>query len=512
MKDAYDFFAGQRGAVADTKGKTRIRRDHTRMTLMTEAPAGPLHHGGRLREAAARYGIPLEQWLDLSTGINPQGWPVPAVPAAAWSRLPEDEDGLEAAARAYYDADHLLPVAGSQAAILALPRLRPPSRVRILSPTYAEHSAAWQSAGHEVTAVTAAGLVRTGTLAPSPIVGHSSAARFAGLVRTGALAHSPQAGEGWGEGDGSGSPTATLGDGTAMPGGDTVQDFADDALTACDVLVVINPNNPTGVRFSPERLLDWHDRLAARGGWLVVDEAFMDVTPEDSLCPFTARPGLIVLRSLGKFFGLAGARLGFVAAHPTLLAALRHRLGPWTVNAPTRWAARLALTDGDWQAQARPRLTAAGERLRDLLTRHDLTPAGGCALFQWVLTPTAPRLQQDLARQGILTRLFHQPASLHPGLTGGYGDWASLHPALPEREADGIPLGPGLTGHEADGASLRLNLPGREVDWTSPPMDLAGREVDWTSLRLGLPGSEADWARLERALADLARPAAESRP
>lgn len=512
MKDAYDFFAGQRGAVADTKGKTRIRRDHTRMTLMTEAPAGPLHHGGRLREAAARYGIPLEQWLDLSTGINPQGWPVPAVPAAAWSRLPEDEDGLEAAARVYYGADHLLPVAGSQAAILALPRLRPPSRVRILSPTYAEHAAAWQSAGHEVTAVTAAGLARTGTLAPSPIVGHSSAARFAGLAGTGVLAPSPQAGEGWGEGDGSGSPTATPGDGTTMPGGDAVQDFADDALTACDVLVVINPNNPTGVRFSPERLLAWHDRLAARGGWLVVDEAFMDVTPEGSLCPFTRRPGLIVLRSLGKFFGLAGARLGFVAAQPTLLAALRYRLGPWTVNTPARWVARLALTDGDWQAQARPRLTAAGDRLRDLLTRHGLTPAGGCALFQWVLTPAAPRLHQDLARQGILTRLFHQPANLHPGLTGGYGDWARLHLGLPEREADGIPLHPSLPGSEANGASPCLSLPGSEVDWASPPMGLPGRDVDRTSLRLGLPGTEADWARLDRALAALPRPEAETLP
>lgn len=170
------------------------------MTFTLEAQAGPLHHGGRLREAAARYGIPLEQWLDLSTGINPQGWPVPAVPAAAWSRLPEDEDGLEAAARAYYGADHLLPVAGSQAAILALPRLRPPSRVWILSPTYAEHAAAWQSAGHEVTAVTAAGLAGTGTLAPSHIAGHSSAACFAGLVSVGAPAPSPLVGEGWGEG------------------------------------------------------------------------------------------------------------------------------------------------------------------------------------------------------------------------------------------------------------------------------------------------------------------------
>ena len=84
-----------------------------------------LEHGGRLRRAAQRFGIPLTDWLDLSTGINPLGWPVPMPPAAAWARLPETDDGLESAARAFYGTDALLPVAGSQAAIQALPRLRP---------------------------------------------------------------------------------------------------------------------------------------------------------------------------------------------------------------------------------------------------------------------------------------------------------------------------------------------------------------------------------------------------
>jgi cobalamin biosynthetic protein CobC len=60
-----------------------------------------LEHGGRLREAARRYGIPLDAWLDLSTGINPGPWPVPAIPVSAWARLPEDDDGLIDAARAY---------------------------------------------------------------------------------------------------------------------------------------------------------------------------------------------------------------------------------------------------------------------------------------------------------------------------------------------------------------------------------------------------------------------------
>ena len=95
-----------------------------------------LEHGGRLLQAAKTYGIAPEAWLDLSTGISPFGWPVPSIPSSVWQRLPEDDDGLVEAACAYYGAMHLLPVAGSQAAIQALPLLRPPSRVGVIAPGY----------------------------------------------------------------------------------------------------------------------------------------------------------------------------------------------------------------------------------------------------------------------------------------------------------------------------------------------------------------------------------------
>src|SRR5205823_9077519 len=110
-----------------------------------------------------------------------------------------------------------------------------------------------------------------------------------------------------------------------------------EAARQMDVLVVINPNNPTGDRFPPDTLLDWHACLAARDGWLVVDEAFIDPTPADSLAPYSTRPGLFVLRSLGKFFGLAGARVGFVLAE----AALLRQAGGGTGSlAPSRSLAR----------------------------------------------------------------------------------------------------------------------------------------------------------------------------
>ncbi len=321
-----------------------------------------LEHGGRLRQAARRYGIPPADWLDLSTGINPNGWPVPSLPAAAWLRLPENDDGLEAAARAYYGTHALLPVAGSQTAIQALPLLRGTCRVGVLDPGYAEHARAWRRAGH----------------ATQPVA--------AGQV--------------------------------------------DDAIAQVDVLVLAHPNNPTGACFTPPQLLDWHARLAARDGWLVVDEAFLDATPDASLASFCPRPGLIVLRSLGKFFGLAGARVGFVLAPPRLRQHLDEQLGPWTVSGPARVVARLALQDRGWQTQTRARLMHDAQRLCELLCARGLTPAGGSGLFQWVVTPQAAIIHDRLARQGVLVRLFAEPASLRFGMPANETQWQRLRTAL----------------------------------------------------------------------------------
>lgn len=315
-----------------------------------------------MREAAERYDITPEQWLDLSTGINPQGWPVPPLPASCWQRLPEEGDGLEQAAAVYYGAAHLLPVAGSQAAIQALPMLRAPCRVGILAPSYAEHAAAWRRQGHEVIAL----------------------------------------------------------DADAIPG----------LLPGLDVLLLVNPNNPTGERFGAEQLRRWQAVLAARGGWLVVDEAFMDATPEQSLAGECGEPGLIVLRSLGKFFGLAGARVGFVLAWPQLLQQLAGMLGPWAVSGPSREVARMALADTPWQGNSRQRLAQEATRLQRLLGRFGLAPAGGSVLFQYCPTPLAAPLHKALARQGIFTRLFSEPPALRFGLPGDEAAWQRLEQAL----------------------------------------------------------------------------------
>ncbi len=319
-----------------------------------------LEHGGRLRQAAARYGIPLDAWLDLSTGINPAGYAVPPIPVSAWQRLPEDDDELERAAAVYYGTQELLPVAGSQAAIQALPRVLPGRRVSLLAPGYAEHAHAWRE--------------RTPSL--------------------------------------------------------VIAEEMDRAVNDSDVVVLIHPNNPTGACFEKSRLLDWHARLAARGGWLVVDEAFIDADPANSLARNAGQPGLVVLRSLGKFFGLAGARVGFVLAPPALRAALAEILGPWPISGPARYAAGAALSDQAWQIRMLHTLKHSGDRLAALLIESGLRHPKGPALFKWVPHPRAAALHASLARQGILGRLFESPSALRFGLPPNEAGWRHLRQGL----------------------------------------------------------------------------------
>ncbi|SDZ01128.1 threonine-phosphate decarboxylase CobD [Pseudomonas sp. NFIX28] len=201
-------------------------------------------------------------------------------------------------------------------------------------------------------------------------------------------------------------------------------------LDSLDVLVVVNPNNPTGLSLTPERLLDWHARLAQRGGWLVVDEAFMDNTPQLSLAAQADQVGLIVLRSFGKFFGLAGVRLGFVLAERKLLKLLAEQVGPWAVSGPTRVLGQVCLRDSEGHARQRVRSEAASLRLAQLLERHGLKPHGGCALFQWLITDRAELLHEFMARRGILLRLFTHNSSLRFGLPADEADWSRLEQAF----------------------------------------------------------------------------------
>lgn len=327
-----------------------------------------LEHGGRLQRAVQQYAIPRAQWLDLSSGIAPWSFVIPAIPEQAWARLPETDDGLEQAALQYYQAVQVLPVAGSQAAIQALPQLRARGTVGVLSPCYAEHAEGWRRAGHQVLELDL--------------------------------------------------------------------DQVEAHLDRLDALVVVNPNNPTGCLLKAEQLLGWHARLARRGAWLLVDEAFMDNTPQYSIGAQAGQPGLIVLRSFGKFFGLAGVRLGFVLAEADLLQRLAELLGPWTVSGPTRILGQSCLLDSAAQQHQIARCAEASQRLASLMTGAGFTPTGGCDLFQYLVTDQAMRLHEFMARRGILLRLFNQPASLRFGLPASEQDFQRLAQAFNEYRKD----------------------------------------------------------------------------
>lgn len=335
-----------------------------------------LEHGGNLQDAARLYGRPVAEWLDLSTGINPRYYPVPAISDQAWHRLPEKMSALSHAAQVFYGAPAMLAVAGTQAAIQALPRLRwlnhGASRVVVAAPSYAEHAHQWRQYPYQL---------------------HQQ---------------------------------------------NQVQECRYDQLGAAvataDVMVVCNPNNPTGETIAAQTLLDWAAQLAARGGWLIVDEAFGDTASELSVASSTAQPGLIVLRSVGKFFGLAGLRLGFVAAHTDLLRALENMLGPWTISGPAQTIACAALHDAAWQADTRRALQQQGARLQSLLQEHGFS-SSGTALFQWcsdaALQGKTEQLWQHLAEQGIWVRLFREAArGLRFGLPPDEAGWQKLTSVL----------------------------------------------------------------------------------
>lgn len=315
------------------------------------------HHGGNLSAAVAAVGRPREQWLDLSTGINPRPYPLPDIPPDTWTRLPETAElaALEQAARVAYDV-------ADAARVVAAP-------------------------GHPRRS--------------------SSGCRF--CARAGGWASSaPPMGSTLPPGHGPGMRWKTL----------PTRRRPDDP-DAPDVVVIVNPNNPDGRRHDLAALLALAKAQGARGGWLVVDEAFADVAPEVSVCGRAGDDGLVVLRSPGKFYGLAGLRLGFAIAAESVAERLSANLGPWAVAGPALVVGTRALADLPWRDATRRWLAAQAKALDAELNAAGLTVAGGTDLFRLVDTPKAGALFDRLARAGVLTRPFSYAARwLRLGLPG----------------------------------------------------------------------------------------------
>ncbi|MEM6439709.1 MAG: threonine-phosphate decarboxylase CobD [Pseudomonadota bacterium] len=200
-------------------------------------------------------------------------------------------------------------------------------------------------------------------------------------------------------------------------------------LAGADLAVVVNPNNPDGRRHAPEDLL----ALRRRVGRLIVDESFADPEPGLSLLPRLEpeADGLIVLRSFGKFYGLAGLRLGFAVAGAAEAARLAEMAGPWAVGGPAIAIGAAALRDRAWQAKTAARLVRGAARLDALAAQAGWALVGGASLFRTYDAGDAAAAQARLAEARIWTRRFpYSTGWLRLGLPGRERDWARLQAAL----------------------------------------------------------------------------------
>lgn len=326
-----------------------------------------LIHGGQLQHVAKQYNITPENWLDLSTGIAPFSYPIPEIPEKSYQALPQSCNDLEAAAKHYYGANSLLVTNGSQAIIKLLPAL-------------------WREQNQHSTTV---------YLPEQGYKEHALAWQTAGFTLC------------WYQDE---LPLLTI-----------IEDNS--------VLVVINPNNPTGQLYHQAALMIYQERLAKCGGLLVIDEAFIDVIkPSQSMTnTINNYKNTLLLRSFGKFFGLAGIRIGFLIGEQTWLEKFSEHLGPWQVNGPAQFIAQKALADKHWHEQQQQKLKALSASLQVMLAENlpveYIAKITGTDLFQTVYFKedfdgenNAEHYYVALCQQGIYVRLTDDKHALRFGL------------------------------------------------------------------------------------------------
>ena len=327
-------------------------------------------HGGQLSRVAKQYQIAEKDWLDLSTGIAPFSYPIPDIPQQAWQDLPTISDSLIEVAKAYYQTQYCWPVAGSQALIEKLPelwnqknkycqanvnnQLTVEKHAYLPKVGYKEHQQAWYKAGYQL--------------------------HF-------------------------------------------YQDRLPTDIEKNSVVVVINPNNPLTDTFTIEQLKTLQNLCEQQQALLIIDEAFADIfTSEFSFSPHLSTlkqtADVLVLRSFGKFFGLAGLRIGFVCSNRTWCESIQESSGPWAVNGAALFISEQALQDKTWQVEQLKRLQQQSEAMQVLLKAHlSRSRIEANALFITVFLSDAPAIYQQLCENAIYVRLTDEKNALRFGLT-----------------------------------------------------------------------------------------------
>ena len=191
------------------------------------------------------------------------------------------------------------------------------------------------------------------------------------------------------------------------------------------VRVIVHPNNPDG----NQHVISKQD--AKNTDLMIIDESFCDVTPDETLINLTDQNNVIVLKGLGKFWGLAGLRLGFAVAAPELIKKITDRVGPWAISGPAQFIGQAALTDNSWIIKTRSRLREDSLRLDNLMIEYGNKPLGGTDLFRLYEVKNATKIQNTLAKKFIWTRIFPYSRNwLRLGIPGTEAQWAKLLNAL----------------------------------------------------------------------------------
>lgn len=191
------------------------------------------------------------------------------------------------------------------------------------------------------------------------------------------------------------------------------------------VRVIVHPNNPDG----NQHVISKQD--AKNTDLMIIDESFCDVTPDETLINLTDQNNVIVLKGLGKFWGLAGLRLGFAVAAPELIKKITDRVGPWAISGPAQFIGQAALTDNSWIIKTRSRLREDSLRLDNLMIEYGNKPLGGTDLFRLYEVKNATKIQNTLAKKFIWTRIFPYSSNwLRLGIPGTEAQWAQLINAL----------------------------------------------------------------------------------